>query len=121
MPAYLTLRVELERGWLGHGKIELLENIARTGSLAAAARAMQMSYKRAWELLAAINDMFSKPVTVSLPGRNVEGSTRLTPFGERVVALYRSIERRATQATTAAIQELSTASRSSRSIARKRA
>ena len=78
MPAHLTLRIVLERGWLGHGKVELLEHIARTGSLAAAARAMQMSYKRAWELLAATNEMFTEPVSVSLPGRNVRGSTQLT-------------------------------------------
>lgn len=115
----LTLRIHLERGHLGHGKIELLEHIERTGSLAAAARAMRMSYKRAWELLAAINEMFAKPVTLSLPGRNVEGSTQLTPFGERVIALYRAVERRATKSTAAALQELSAASRPIRSPARR--
>ena len=114
MPAHLTLRIVLERGWLGHGKIELLEHIARTRSLAAAARSMQMSYKRAWELLAATNEMFTEPVSVSLPGRNVGGSTQLTPFGKRVVALYRGIEKRATRATSVAIKELSAGSRSSR-------
>lgn len=118
MPAHLTLRIELERGWLGHGKVELLEHIARTGSLAAAARSMQMSYKRAWELLAATNELFTEPVSMSLPGRNVGGSTQLTPFGQRVIALYRAVEKRATQATRVAIQELSTVSRSSRRAAR---
>ncbi len=118
MAASLTLRIELERGWLGHGKVELLEHIARTGSLAAAARSMEMSYKRAWELLAITNDMFVEPVSVSLPGRNVEGSTQLTPFGERVVELYRAIEKRAAQATRAAVQEFSSVSRSSRRAAR---
>ena len=119
MPAYLTLRIELERGRLGHGKIELLEHIARTGSLAAAARAMDMSYKRAWELLAVTNEMFTEPVSVSLPGRNVEGSTQLTPFGERVIALYRAVERRAGHAAAAAIEELSAASRPMRPAARR--
>ena len=119
MSAYLTLRVELERGRLGHGKVELLEHIARTGSLAAAARAMRMSYKRAWELLATTNDMFKEPVSRSLPGRNVGGSTQLTPFGERVIALYRAIERRATQSTAVAIQELSRVSRASRPVTRR--
>ncbi len=125
MAATLTLRIELERGRLGHGKVELLEHIARTGSLAAAARSMQMSYKRAWELLAVTNDMFTEPVSVSLPGRNVEGSTQLTPFGERVVALYRAIEKRASRATAVAMQELDTVSRplrpAGRASARKRA
>ena len=125
MAAYLTLRIELERGRLGHGKVELLEHIARTGSLAAAARAMKMSYKRAWELLAVTNDMFTEPVSVSLPGRNVEGSTQLTSFGERIVALYRTIEIRASRATAVAMQELDTVSRplrrAGRASARKRA
>ena len=119
MSATLTLRIEFERGWLGHGKVELLEHIARTGSLAAAARSMQMSYKRAWELLAATNELFIEPVSVSLPGRNVEGSTQLTPFGERVVALYRAVERRSTTATAAAVQELNAASRPLRQAARR--
>ncbi len=118
MPARLTLRIELDRGRLGHGKVELLEHIGRCGSLAAAARELQMSYKRAWELLAATNEMFAEAVTVSLPGRNVEGSTQLTAFGERVIALYRAIEKRATQATTVATQELDTVSRSSRPAGR---
>ena len=118
MPAYLTLRIELERGWLGHGKVELLEQIARTGSLAQAARSMQMSYKRAWELLAATNEMFAEPVSTSLPGRNVRGSTQLTAFGKRVVVLYRAIEKSATQATVTAINELGAASRLSRRIGR---
>lgn len=119
MAAYLTLRVELARGRLGHGKVELLEHIARTGSLAAAARAMDMSYKRAWELLAVTNEMFIEPVSVSLPGRNVEGSTQLTPFGERVIALYRAVERRADHAAAAALKELSAASRPVRPSARR--
>ena len=97
-PAHLKLRIELARGHLGPGKIELLENIVSEGSLAAAARAMQMSYKRAWELLAATNDIFNEPVAVTRPGRNTEGSTQLTPLGERVIALYRGVERRATRA-----------------------
>lgn len=118
-PAHLKLRVELERGHLGPGKIELLEHILCEGSLAAAARAMQMSYKRAWELLAATNEMFAEPVAISLPGRNVEGSTQLTPFGERVIALYRAIERRASHATAAAMQELTAASRPARSLVRR--
>ena len=99
MPAHLKLRIELERGHLGPGRSSC-SNTSQPGSLAAAARAMKMSYKRAWELLAATNEMFTEPVSVSLPGRNMGGSTQLTPFGERVIALYRAVERRAAHATT---------------------
>lgn len=99
----------MEHGHLGRGKVELLEHIAETGSLAAAARAMRMSYKRAWELLGDTNRLFAEPVTVSHPGRNVEGATSVTPFGHRVIDLYRVIERRAAQSTASALAELSAA------------
>ena len=110
-PARLKLRIEFERGHLGPGKIELLENIVAKGSLAAAAREMGMSYKRAWELLAATNDIFDEPVAVSHPGRNIEGGTRLTPFGERVIRLYRAAQRKAAECTVAVLDELSKAGR----------
>lgn len=111
MPAKLTLRIELEHGRLGPGKIELLEHIGRTGSLAAAARAMQMSYKRAWELLAATNGLFTDAVTVSLPGRNVEGATQLTPFGEQVIITYRKLERRLASAAAPTLAGLAASAR----------
>lgn len=115
---HLKLRIEFERGHLGPGKVELLEHIQRTGSLAAAARAMNMSYKRAWELLTATNDLFSKPVTISHPGRNVEGATQLTEFGERLIVLYRAIERRSAQSSAAAVAELAAARRPGSSVRR---
>jgi molybdate transport system regulatory protein len=115
----LFLRVELDGGRLGPGKVALLEHIRQGRSLAAAARSMGMSYKRAWELLAALNEMFDEPVAVTHPGRNVAGATELTPFGERVVALFRALEASAAGATAAAVDELAAASR--RAPARARA
>jgi len=117
--ARLSIRIELETGRLGPGKVALLEGVAREGSLAGAARAMGMSYKRAWELLAQLNEMFDDPVAVSLPGRNIGGGTELTPFGARVIALYHAVERRAMQAAAAATGELSAAARAGRSAARR--
>jgi len=112
--ARLSLRIDLDSGRLGPGKVELLEHIRERQSLAAAARAMDMSYKRAWELLSTMNEMFDEPVAVTHPGRNVAGATALTPFGERLIALYRALERRAEQATAAALAELAAASRRSK-------
>lgn len=112
-PARLSLRVDLDSGRLGPGKIDLLEQIRDRRSLAAAARAMQMSYKRAWELLATLNEMFDEPVAVTHPGRNVAGATELTPFGARLVALYRALERRSASAAAAGLDELAAASRRS--------
>jgi molybdate transport system regulatory protein len=114
----LSIRVDLETGRLGPGKIALLEGIEAEGSLAAAARVLGMSYKRAWQLLAELNAMFDEPVAVTAPGRNVGGGTQLTAFGRRVVALYHAIERRAAQAAAAAAHELSAAARPERAARR---
>ena len=112
----LFLRVELGSGRLGPGKVALLEHIRDSRSLAAAARAMGMSYKRAWGLLAALNAMFDEPVAVTHPGRNVAGATELTPFGERVVALFRAVEVSAARATAKAVDELAAASRAAPAV-----
>jgi len=114
----LVLRIELDSGRLGHGKVELLEQIRDGQSLAAAARAMGMSYKRAWDLLATLNEMFDQPVTVSHPGRTKAGATTLTAFGERLIALYRGIEQHATRAALRELHELA-AARASRIAARR--
>lgn len=111
--ARLSLRIDLESGRLGPGKVELLEHIRDGQSLAAAARAMDMSYKRAWQLLSSLNEMFDEPVAVTHPGRNVAGATALTPFGERLIALYRALQRRTEQAAAAGLDELAAASRRS--------
>ena len=55
MPS-LSLRINLDPdGRIGPGKIELLEQIAAFGSISAAARRMEMSYKRAWDLVEEMN------------------------------------------------------------------
>jgi molybdate transport system regulatory protein len=77
---------------VGVGKIELLEGIARTGSLSQAARRMRMSYRRAWLLLADLNLSFDQPVVHTSTGGRGGGGAVLTPFGARLVAAYRKLE-----------------------------
>jgi molybdate transport system regulatory protein len=105
-PPRFSFRIDFERGRLGHGKIELLERIARTGSLAAAAREMDMSYRRAWELLSTMNDMFDEPVAVTHPGRNVSGATEVTPFGAQLIRKYRKVETQLLKAARPLIDDL---------------
>jgi molybdate transport system regulatory protein len=112
-PARLTFRIDFEGGRLGHGKVELLEHIARSGSLSAAARAMDMSYRRAWQLLAAMNAMFDVPVTVTHPGRNTSGATEVTPFGARLIADYRRLEARLVKAAAPTIERITAPSAAS--------
>ncbi|MET0281934.1 MAG: winged helix-turn-helix domain-containing protein [Steroidobacteraceae bacterium] len=77
---------------VGPGKIGLLEGIERTGSLSAAARALGMSYRRAWLLLHSTNEGFQLPVVELSVGGKDGGGTRLTDFGRRLIADYRSFE-----------------------------
>jgi len=73
----------------------LLEHVAAFGSIAAAARKMQMSYKHAWDLIEEMNKLFGKPVVSAQTGGRQGGGTQLTPVGLAVVGRFRAIERAA--------------------------
>jgi molybdate transport system regulatory protein len=95
MPS-LSLRINLDpEGRIGPGKIDLLEQIASFGSISAAARAMEMSYKRAWDLVEELNSLFGKPLVSAQTGGRKGGGAQLTPFGLAVVTRFRAIERAA--------------------------
>lgn len=91
---------------LGPGKAELLEGIRETGSISAAGRAMQMSYKRAWSLVEEMNAAFADPLVASARGGVGGGGATLTPAGHRVLQLYRAVMAHAAQAGAAEIAEL---------------
>ena len=98
----LFIRIRLGEGRvLGPGKAELLERIAATGSIAGAARAMGMSYKRAWSLIETLNAMFDAPLVQSARGGPGTGGAALTNRGKAVLAAYRAIEDAAAAQTEA--------------------
>ena len=78
---------------LGPGKADLLEHIARTGSLRKAAAAMDMSYMRAWSLVKTMNRAFRRPLVSAQRGGKAHGSAVLTETGEAALALYRAMEK----------------------------
>ena len=95
----LSVRIDLDReGRIGPGKILLLENIREFGSISAAGRAMDMSYKRAWDLVDEINRICRQPAVERQTGGKNGGGAALTPFGQSLVARYRKIERDAASA-----------------------
>ena len=106
MPS-ITLRINFEpHGHVGHGKVELLEHIAAHGSISAGARAMEMSYKRAWDLVEEMNRIFGTPMLDTQKGGPRGGGARLTPAGLAVIARYRAIEREAAAAAAPHIAAL---------------
>jgi molybdate transport system regulatory protein len=105
--ARLRIRVHFgATGMIGPGKAELLERIARTGSIAAAGREMGMSYKRAWEIIGTLNAMFAESLVESTRGGPGGGGAVLTETGQRVLSLYRRFEAEAAQAGAATLAEL---------------
>src|ERR1700741_5609590 len=95
----LSVRIDLEpEGRIGPGKIQLLENIEKCGSISAAGRAMDMSYKRAWDLVDEINRICRQAAVERQTGGKNGGGAVLTPFGISLVARYRKIERDAASA-----------------------
>ena len=91
---------------IGPGKIALLEAIAETGSISAAARQFNMSYRRAWLLVDEMNKALTKPAVTTAAGGSFGGGTALTPGGEAVIKRYRAVERGSRTAAAADIAAL---------------
>lgn len=93
MAARLKLKAQLLVGEdiaLGPGKADLLDAIRQHGSISAAARAMGLSYRRAWLMADTMNRLFAEPLIETVPGGG--GGARLTRNGETVLAAYRAME-----------------------------
>ncbi|MFA7096196.1 MAG: TOBE domain-containing protein [Gammaproteobacteria bacterium] len=93
----LAGRLWLEKrgqGFLGRGRIELLEMIGEYGSISQAAKAMKMSYKAAWDAVEAMNNLADEPVVVRVTGGRHGGGTQLTDYGKALVEAFRAVEER---------------------------
>ncbi len=93
---------------LGPGKADLLEGIAAVGSIAEAAKQLDMSYMRAWTLVKTMNRCFRTPLVVVTRGGTERGGAQLTPIGRRVLELYRSLEQVSRTAVAPTWKELQT-------------
>jgi molybdate transport system regulatory protein len=92
----IKIRIDFDgERYIGHGRVQLLELIGQHGSIAKAAKAMDMSYKRAWYLMDEFNSMFTDPLIERHHGGRGGGAAKLTPFGAELVRLYRDMEARA--------------------------
>ncbi|HLB96913.1 MAG TPA: LysR family transcriptional regulator [Acetobacteraceae bacterium] len=89
----LSIRLDLASGArIGPGKIAVLEEIGRSGSISAAGRALRMSYRRTWELVEDLNRSLGTPVVETAAGGSGGGGAVLTQAGKAVIERYRAIE-----------------------------
>lgn len=92
---------------MGPGRARLIALIDSTGSISAAARAMGMSYRRAWQLVEGINSSFQRPVVITAVGGRRGGGTLVTEFGREIVAHYHDMESKASAAIAADLKQFS--------------
>ncbi len=86
-------------------EIELVNAIRTQRSIIGASRALGLSYRKCWLIVDALNRTFESPVVATYPGRR-GGGAEITAFGERLVALYLSIERHAGTAAKKSLDEI---------------
>jgi molybdate transport system regulatory protein len=68
---------------------------------------MGMSYRRAWQLVESLNRAFREPVVATAIGGTRGGGARVTPFGGRMVAQFRTMERKASAVIAADLRRFS--------------
>lgn len=107
--AHVSVAIHLPNGGLfGPEDLALIEAIRNARSIIGASRRLGLSYRKCWLSVDALNRTFESPVIATHPGRR-GGGAEITPFGERLVALYRSIERHADGSAKSSLAELTAA------------
>ncbi len=97
------IRINYGRGvGFGPGKAELLAHIDLTGSISEAAKAMEMSYMRAWTLVKSMERGFCEPLVLKVRGGNARGGAMLSETGRAVLALYKEMELKSSEAMSEA-------------------
>ncbi len=77
-----------QKGFLGKGRIELLKNIDKYGSLSKAAKEMKMSYKAAWDALNEMKKLSSVNLIISNSGGSGGGGSKLTARAKEYIKIY---------------------------------
>jgi len=102
-----TIRIRIAYGEniaIGQGKADLLEAIGRSGSISAAARELDMSYRKAWILMDEMNQSFKSPVVVAAKGGPKGGGAQVTELGREALTRFREIQAKASAAIEADVK-----------------
>lgn len=97
-PHYIAKgKIWVEKGgeaYMGWGRVRLLEHIGKFGSIAAAARSMQMSYRNAWLEVETMNRLAPAPLVEKIAGGVGGGHARLTKEGQKIINEYKELRAR---------------------------
>lgn len=94
LPLHADLTVRGPRGFFaGDTRIRLLEAVARYGSITRAAKCVPLSYKAAWDAIDDMNNLAPELLVERSVGGRRGGGAGLTPYGVRMITLYRALER----------------------------
>jgi len=77
---------------LGNGRVELLEKIDEFGSISKASKAMKMSYKAAWDMVDAMNNLSEKPLVEKVKGGKGGGGTKVTEVGQELINSFKKFQ-----------------------------
>ena len=104
--AQVTVEINFPNGGtFGREEIMLVDAIRTQRSIIGASRALGLSYRKCWLIVDALNRTFESPVVATYPGRRGSGA-EITAFGERIIALYLSIERHAGTSSKKSLDEV---------------
>lgn len=84
----LNLKLRTNHNFFGPGVVELLERIAKTGSLSTAAKEMKMSYNKAWRIIKKAEDELGQTLITKHVGGSKGGGSTLTCYGEEIMQKF---------------------------------
>lgn len=90
LSASLTLRRGMARVSLD--RVAMLEAVDELGSISGAAKRLGLSYKGAWDVVQAMNNLFDGPLIEAAPGGKSGGTAIVTPRGKAVVTAFRRVQ-----------------------------
>lgn len=77
--------------FFGPGPVELMELIHETGSINKAAKKMNLSYKKAWEIVNNLNSMTAQPLVLTAVGGENGGGSSISDEALQMISHYRAL------------------------------
>lgn len=77
-----------ENVFLGYGRVQLLKKIEETNSISAAAKELNMSYKKAWKLINSMNVSSQEALVITNTGGKDGGGTTITAYGKKMIVNF---------------------------------